>query len=99
MVLRHLLTLLRIYVTVGRPSVCLSVPSIGSMLDAERRRLQQISIDSYRRRAAGAGTQQQTRVASCWALTQQIQHKFVLFYFTRIRTALRHVHIAQTHFD
>ena len=48
-----------------RPSVRLSASSIdssnGSAFAAQRRRLQQIFVDSCGRRAAGAGAQQQVR--------------------------------------
>jgi len=59
----------RVYVTVGRPSVRLSHRSTAATaaggFSTERRRLQQISIDSCWGRAAGAGAQQQLRVALC----------------------------------
>ena len=60
--------------TVGRPTVRPSVPLTAAATGdrrpaggfaAERRRLQQISINICGRRAAGAGAQQQMRVVSC----------------------------------
>ena len=71
----------RVYVTFGRPSVCLShrftaAAAVGGFA-AERQRLQQISIDSCGRRAAGAGAQRQMRVASCWDPTEESQHGLV----------------------
>jgi len=54
-----------VYVTVGRQSVRLSVPSNDSGFAAERRLLQQVSMDSCGRRAVGAGAQQHMRSASC----------------------------------
>jgi len=61
-------------VTVGRPSVRLSVclfhrsttTTAAGGFAAERRRLREISVDSCGRRTAGAaGAQQEMRVASC----------------------------------
>ena len=58
-----------VYVTVGRPSVRLSHRSTAATaaggFAVERRRLQQILIDSCGRRAVGAVPQQQMRAASC----------------------------------
>jgi len=54
----HILRI-RVYLTVGRPSVCLLHPSTAAAaaggFAAERRRLQWILIDSGGRRAPGAG--------------------------------------------
>jgi len=66
----------RVYVTVGRPSVRLSVTSIdssngGRLVCCWAPRGQKISTDSCGRRAAGAGAQQQMRVASRYAMSRR----------------------------
>jgi len=68
----------RIFVLVGCPSVCLSVPSIDSnrgsgCFAAERGRLQQISYDCCT--ARGARAQQQMRVASCREPRDEARHR------------------------
>ena len=71
----------RVYVIVGRPSVCLfhrlTAASAAGEFAAERRRLQQISIDSCGRLAAGAGIQLQMQVVSCLEPMEADQHIFV----------------------
>ena len=81
-IMRH-----RIYVTVGRLSVRLSVLSIDSSNGGRRVCCwtpcrQEISTDSCGRRAAGASTQQQMQVASCWEPTKEAQQRFVRFVIT-----------------
>jgi len=65
-----------------RPSVRSTAATATGGFDAERRRLQQISIDSYGRRAAGASAQQQMRLASYREPTEETQHRIV---FSAIR--------------
>ena len=65
--------------TVGCPSAHLSVPSIDSSYGCWRLCYwapcgQEISTNSCGR-AAGAGAQQQMRVASCWESTKKAQHR------------------------
>ena len=68
-----------VYVTVGCPSVCLSVPSIDSSSGV---RLvccwaQAPAADIDRQLARGAGAQQQTRAASCCEPRDEAQHGLV----------------------
>jgi len=85
------------YVTVWRPSICPSVSHRSTAVTADggfaakRRRLQQISLNRYR--AAGAGAQQQMRVASCWQPTQT----FYLFLMSKTRIVWYITWPQQTH--
>jgi len=70
----------RVYVTVWRPSVRLSVPPINSSNNGRwvccwAPCAREISIDSRGRCATGARAQQQMRVASCWEPTEEAQHR------------------------
>jgi len=68
----------RVYVTVGLPSVRLSVSPIDTAAGgfaAERHAGIRVSVDSCWRRSAGA--QQLMRVASCWEPTEEAQRRLV----------------------
>jgi len=80
----------RVYVTVGRPSVRLSVcpvdrqqlrRSAGLLLSATQAGYidRQLQTRCWRH-ASGAGTQQQMRAASCWEPTEEAQHRLDLLY-------------------
>jgi len=71
----------RVYVTIGRSSVCLCVPSIDSSSGSRWVCCwapcgQEISIASALP-APCAGAQQQMRVASCWQPTKEAQYRLV----------------------